>query len=112
MKGVNSTDQNVCTFINCSEEKFKYYRENLNCPEDSVIKQTDDMEEHCCQLTAKCTCSKCDKKPTKSWCKMAGGSNFEPVLVKKSENVPGRCCDIYICRKYLFSCGVMNDEPS
>ena len=96
-----TSEEDICHDINCLEESFTVYKEKLTCPDDSLVKQANDLEQHCCQLSAKCECAKCEPKPNKSWCKMAG-NDFEPILVKKGESTPGKCCDIYICRNYLW----------
>lgn len=109
--GANYTSDEICHQINCQHESFVKYKETLSCPEDSKIRPTNDIEQHCCQTSAKCECSPCDLAPKldKRWCDVAG-ENFEPFLLKRGESVPGKCCDSYICRKRPKNHETLNSE--
>ena len=95
-----------CAGLNCSIEKYSYSSqandESLKCPDDSSVAQLDENEAKCCNVKNTCACNKCEPKEKMiEWCKLAG-NNFEAVLVEKGLGLPGKCCDVHICRKLNF----------
>jgi hypothetical protein len=63
----------------------------------------DNIEKECCGggLQYTCACNKCPQSSADeaaNKCKL-NGKNFESLLIRKGEQVPGKCCDIYLCRK-------------
>ena len=91
-----------CENINCSNEKYKYFKLTDKCPDDSSPVQLDQVEQKCCKVKHTCACNVCESKAKMvEWCKLAG-TDFEAILVQKGEDVPGKCCDNHICRNLQF----------
>jgi hypothetical protein len=95
-----SNEKEICKFINCFQEKYTYFSQNSKCPEDSSPVSADNIEKECCNLRYTCVCNKCPQSSEEAFnqCKL-NGKNFESLLIRKGEQVPGKCCDIYLCRK-------------
>jgi hypothetical protein len=69
-------DTNMCQNISCSDEKYKYFKKAVKCPDDSSIVELDELEEKCCNTKYTCKCKACDSKTKMiEWCKLAGTLN-------------------------------------
>lgn len=77
---------------------------NGKCPEDSQIELvTNKNEKECCKYSHICKCKPClNGKDMNKWCKTTDNVNFKLQLIEKGENIPGKCCDIFICRKIFL----------
>jgi len=66
-------DSKMCENISCSDDKYKYFKKLIKCPDDSSIIQLDEVEEKCCSVKYTCECNRCDSKIKMiEWCKLAG----------------------------------------
>ena len=94
----------MCSQLNCNSEKYIYAVNNLKCPPDSIKVKATQQENACCGIQHSCACATCsDEKEMNEWCKLAGTS-FDAALIENGQAIPGKCCDIHICRKkYLIS---------
>ena len=83
-----STKKNLCPTNNCRNNM----QHLIKCPLDSIE-----------EVLGACVCTECgDVNDMNKWCKQAG-ENFEATLIEKGQKIPGKCCDLHICRKYLSS---------
>lgn len=96
-------EENPCSNINCTLEKYSYFKNIYHCPDDSHTQLLNGIEQHCCRVKHTCVCNECEPESKMiEWCR-SNGFNFRPVLAQKGESVPGKCCNSYVCRKLFQS---------
>ena len=90
--------------MNCSSDKYQFLKLRQRCPDDSLVAQLSEAETSYCHVENTCVCNECESPNKKVQRCKANGQSFEPVLVSKGIGKPGKCCDIYVCRKLFFTC--------
>jgi len=94
--------EDICKNLNCSSDNYQYLKLKLKCPDDSLVSQLSEAEISCCHVDNTCVCNECESRNKMVQRCKANGQSFEPVLVSKGIGKPGKCCDIYVCRKFYF----------
>lgn len=52
----------MCSNYKCSDEKYKFYKQNSKCPKDSQLVDVNLIEKQCCQVDKSCACNECPDK--------------------------------------------------